>query len=144
MLGTSFASVADLAVLEGRTLVGIVPLEVLMAAPAGARVGTLMDPDPPVVAPDEDWESVAWAMVRKNESSVAVVDELGDLVGLCRRTGSCHRCLLDTTRTWPAWADISPAPNAPAKPPKRRWCAGYGTGCRGSWWGSAAPWRRRP
>ena len=42
----------------------------------------LMDTDPPVVTPTVDQESVAWAMVRKNESSVAVVSGDGEFVGL--------------------------------------------------------------
>jgi len=41
-----------------------------------------MDPDPPVVSPGVDQESVAWEVVRRGESSVAVVDEAGRFAGL--------------------------------------------------------------
>jgi magnesium transporter len=42
----------------------------------------VMDPDPPVVSPGVNQEQVAWKMVRRGESSVAVVDPGGRLVGL--------------------------------------------------------------
>ena len=42
----------------------------------------VMDLDPPVVEPGVDQERVAWEMVRSGESSVAVVDENRQLVGL--------------------------------------------------------------
>jgi magnesium transporter len=80
--GVRYDCVDDVVVLDDRRLIGIVPIEVLMAAPADARVGDLMDADPPAVRPDSDQESVAWEMVRKHESSVAVVDGGGDFVGL--------------------------------------------------------------
>jgi CBS domain-containing protein len=82
MAVVGYDCVDDVAVLEGKPLVGIVPIEVLMAAAQDARLAELMDADPPVVTPVLDQESVAWAMVRKNESSVAVVDGAGEFVGL--------------------------------------------------------------
>ena len=82
MAGVSYDCADDVAVLEGQRLVGIVPIEVLMAAAQDARLAELMDDDPPVVTPAIDQESVAWAMVRKNESSVAVVNGAGEFVGL--------------------------------------------------------------
>ena len=82
MAGVSYDCADDVAVLEGQRLVGIVPIEVLMAAAQDARLAELMDDDPPVVTPAVDQESVAWAMVRKNESSVAVVNGAGEFVGL--------------------------------------------------------------
>ena len=80
--GARWDCVDAVVVLEGQRLTGLVPLEVLLAAPDDARVGDLMDADPPTVKPDSDQESVAWEMVRKNESSVAVVDGDGEFVGL--------------------------------------------------------------
>ena len=80
--GVTFDSVDDIAVLEGDALAGIVPIERLMAAPDETRVADLMDPDPPVVAPGTDRESAAWAMARRHESSVAVVDGDGAFAGL--------------------------------------------------------------
>lgn len=82
MLGATYDCADDVAVLEGSRLAGLVPLEVLLAAPHDARVADVMDADPPVVGPDVDRESVAWAMVRKGESSVAVLDSRGEFVGL--------------------------------------------------------------
>jgi magnesium transporter len=70
------------AVLDGERLVGIVPIERLIAAAPETRVVDLMDADPPVVTPDADGERVAWEMVRRNESSVAVVDGSGAFQGL--------------------------------------------------------------
>ena len=82
MVGVRYECVDDVVVLDDRRLIGIVPMEVLTAAPEGARLGDLMDADPPAVKPDSDRESVAWEMVRRNESSVAVVDGDGEFVGL--------------------------------------------------------------
>ena len=82
MAGVRYDCFDDVVVLEDRRLIGIVPMEVRTAAPDGARIGDLMDADPPAVKPDSDRESVAWEMVRRNESSVAVVDGDGDFVGL--------------------------------------------------------------
>jgi magnesium transporter len=74
--------VADVAVCRGDRLEGLVPLEVVLAAPDGHRVGTLMDPDPPVVAPGTDQEVAAWKAVEHGETSLAVVDGSGRFVGL--------------------------------------------------------------
>jgi magnesium transporter len=79
---TGYDCADDVAVLDGSRLMGIVPIEVLMAAAPDAPLADVMDTDPPVVTPTVDQESVAWAMVRKNESSVAVVNGDGEFVGL--------------------------------------------------------------
>jgi magnesium transporter len=80
--GNGYDCVDDVAVVDAGRLVGIVPIEVLFAAPGDALLSGLMDSDPPVVTPAVDPESVAWAMVAKNESSVAVVDGDGRFLGL--------------------------------------------------------------
>jgi magnesium transporter len=82
MVGASFECADDVAVLDNRRLVGVVPIERLLAAEPGTRMSDLMDADPPVVTPDADGERVAWETVRRNESSVAVVDGSGDFHGL--------------------------------------------------------------
>jgi magnesium transporter len=82
MAGAAYDCADDIAVLDGRRLVGIVPIETLIAADPGVSVGELMDADPPVFTPDADQERVAWEMVRRNESSVAVVDGGGEFAGL--------------------------------------------------------------
>lgn len=82
LMGAAFDCADDIAVLEGERLVGLVPIERLLAAPESARVGEAMDADPPVVGPGSDQESVAWKLVRRGESSVAVVDDGGRFLGL--------------------------------------------------------------
>lgn len=72
----------DIAVLKGDQLVGLLPIERLLGAPADATVDAIMDPDPPTVPPGEAQERAAWEMVRRGESSLAVVDEDGRFVGL--------------------------------------------------------------
>ena len=82
LVGERFDCADDIAVLDGERIVGLLPIERLLAAPADAQVGGIMDPDPPVVAPGRDQEAVAWEMVRRGESSVAVEDGAGRFVGL--------------------------------------------------------------
>jgi len=82
LAGQSFDCADDVAVLEGSALVGVVPIERLLAAPPDARIADVMDPDPPVVAPGADQEVVAWRMVDRGESSIAVVDSAGRFTGL--------------------------------------------------------------
>jgi magnesium transporter len=82
MVGTTFECADDVAVLDGGRFVGVVPIERLIAAAPETLMADLMDEDPPVVTPDADGERVAWEMVRRNESSVAVVDASGVFQGL--------------------------------------------------------------
>jgi len=80
--GRAFDSAHDVAVLDGTSLTGLLPIERLFSAQPGTRVADVMDPEPPVVAPGADQEAVAWEMVRRGESSVAIVDSAGHFVGL--------------------------------------------------------------
>jgi magnesium transporter len=82
MAGRRFECAEDVAVLEGETLVGVVPVEALLAANRDARVEDVMDASPPAVAPGDDQEGVAWRMVRRAEASMPVVDSDGRFVGL--------------------------------------------------------------
>lgn len=82
LLGAAFECADDVAVVADDALVGIVPIERLFAASDEQRVAAIMDPDPPVVSPGANQESVAWEMVRRGESSVAVVDSAGRFLGL--------------------------------------------------------------
>jgi magnesium transporter len=77
-----YESVADVAVCDEDRLVGLVPVEVVLAAPGDRRIGAVMDPDPPVVAPGTDQEVAAWKAVEHGETSLAVVDPLGRFIGL--------------------------------------------------------------
>lgn len=72
----------DIAVLDGSTLVGLLPVERLLAAPADARIDAIMDPDPPRVPPGAALERAAWEMVRRGEASLPVVGDDGEFVGL--------------------------------------------------------------
>lgn len=84
IVGTSYESAVDVAVLVEDRLVGLVSIEALLAADREAGIEALMDPDPPVVAPGEDQEVAAWVMCRKAEESIAVVDADGRFLGLIR------------------------------------------------------------
>ncbi|HWS57314.1 MAG TPA: magnesium transporter [Actinotalea sp.] len=82
-----FDSVSDVAVLApgpvGRQrLLGLIPVERLLAADADRTAESLMDADHPVVAPGLDQEKAAWRAVRAGESSLAVVDADGMFRGL--------------------------------------------------------------
>lgn len=82
LTGQQYACATDVAVCVDGRLIGLVPIEVLLAAPADAPARTIMDPDPPVVRPGADQEQAAWKAVQQGESALAVVDEAGGFVGL--------------------------------------------------------------
>jgi magnesium transporter len=81
-VGASFESAVDVAVLEGESLVGIASIEALLAADPEERIRSVMDPDPPVVAPGVDQEAAGWLMCQRGEASIAVVDSGRRFVGL--------------------------------------------------------------
>jgi len=80
--GRLFESVADVAVLDGERLVGLVPIERLMAANPGTPLLELVDREPTHVAPDVDQEQAAAQMASHAERSLAVVDDAGRFRGL--------------------------------------------------------------
>jgi magnesium transporter len=82
LVGKTYDCVDDIAVLDGPRLVGIVPIERLLAADADALIEDVMVRNPPVVAPGADQEHVAWNMVHRDQSSVAVVHADGTFAGL--------------------------------------------------------------
>jgi magnesium transporter len=82
MAGQSFDSADELVVLDGERLAGIVGVERLFAADAGAGVGEVMDPDPPAIGPGDQGEVVARRAVARGESSLAVVDADQRFLGL--------------------------------------------------------------
>ena len=82
VVGSEFDCAHDVAVLESGLLVGLVPIERLLAADAEARIEDLMDADPASVTPDTDQERAARKMVELHECSLAVIDEDGRFVGL--------------------------------------------------------------
>ena len=81
-MGQSFDSASDVAVLDGGELIGLLPMERLLAVEDDARVEEVMDADPPIAAPDTNREAVAWEMINRGESSVAIVDSQGVFLGL--------------------------------------------------------------
>ena len=82
LAGQSFDSASDVAVLDGDELIGLLPMERLLAAEGDTRVPDLMDADPPIAAPDTNREAVAWEMINRGESSAAIVDSQGTFIGL--------------------------------------------------------------
>jgi magnesium transporter len=82
MRGRRFDSAAAVAVLDGDRLVGVATIERILAAPEGATLSDVMDPAPPVVAPDTDQEHAAWQAVQRDEPGLAVVDGVGRFHGL--------------------------------------------------------------
>ena len=72
--GRDFNSASVAAVCDGEMLVGLVTIERLLNAPAGAAVGAVMDDDPPTVSPDTHQERVAWTAFQHGEPGIAVVD----------------------------------------------------------------------
>ena len=74
LLGRDFECADDVAVIDRGSLVGLVPIERLLAADPGATIAALMDSDPPSVSPSHPQEAVAWKMIRHGESSMPVVD----------------------------------------------------------------------
>jgi magnesium transporter len=82
MVGQRYDSASHIAVCESRKFLGVVTLEDLLAAPADATLGELMDRDAPVVAPGVDQEVAAWHAVRNEESALSVVDGQSHFLGL--------------------------------------------------------------
>lgn len=77
-----YTCASHIVVLRGARFAGIIRLEDLLAAPADASAASLMDPEPPAVAPGADQELAAWRAVRRGESALAVVDAQGHFGGL--------------------------------------------------------------
>lgn len=87
LAGRRFDSAADVAVCadgggSGRRLLGLIPLESIVAADAHILAGDLMDPDPPIVGSGLRQEKAAWKATAHGESSLAVVDTDGTFRGL--------------------------------------------------------------
>jgi magnesium transporter len=86
LLSDRYESVADVAVCslddpEPR-LLGLIPIERVLAADPAVLAADLMDTDPPVIASGLDQEEAAWKAAHHHESSLAVVDDRGVFRGL--------------------------------------------------------------
>ena len=82
MRGVRFDSAGVVAVCAGPKLTGLVTIERLLAGRGEAAMATLMDTEPPVVAPGLDQEHAAWLAAQRAEPGLAVVDEQGRFQGL--------------------------------------------------------------
>jgi magnesium transporter len=80
--GQEFDSASDIAVCDDKRLLGLISIERLMKAPGDAAARDIMDADPAVAGPGIDQEAAAWKAVEHGESSLAVVDDNGRLIGL--------------------------------------------------------------
>jgi magnesium transporter len=82
LAGQSFECAEDIAVLDGDALIGLVSIEALLGADPRARIDDVMEAEPSVVAPGTDQEEAARRAVKRHETSLAVVDDIGRFVGL--------------------------------------------------------------
>lgn len=81
MAGQSFDFV-DVVVLDQGRLIGLVAASRLLEAGEEALLGELAEPDPAVIRPGDPEEPAAWAMVRRRQGALAVVEADGSFVGL--------------------------------------------------------------
>ena len=131
LVGRHFDSAGDIAVLDGTGLAGLLPLEDLLAAGEAVHIGDLMDARPPVMAPGADQEAVAWEMVRRGESSVALVDEDGRFAGLVPPHRMLGVLLAEHDEDVARFAGYLSSTKELGRPPRNRCSGGSGTGCRG-------------
>jgi magnesium transporter len=82
LVGRSFASAADVVVVDDRRLVGLVPIERLLTAAAATPLAELVDAAPVAVAPGADREAATVELVRRHGHTLAVVDADGRFHGV--------------------------------------------------------------
>jgi magnesium transporter len=76
-----FELASHVAVCADAKLLGVIRIEELLPAAPDASAHSLMDPDPPVVAPGLDQERAAWHAVKHGESALGVLDAEGRFHG---------------------------------------------------------------
>lgn len=84
LCGCPLSQAGHVYLLEGDLLVGQVPVERLLSADRGARLGDLRGPDPLDARPGDDAERVALRAVRHHAIDVAVADHDGRFLGALR------------------------------------------------------------
>lgn len=82
MTGKAFDVVDEIVILDEGRLIGLVSLGTLLQADEGTRLGDLTDVPPAAIRPEEPEEPVAWEMVRREQSNLAVVGPDGTFIGL--------------------------------------------------------------
>ena len=87
LVGHEYESTVDVAVCAVEDapryqLLGLIPLERVLAAEAAELARDLMDAHPPVVLPEINQEEAAWKAAHEGKSSLAVVDADGAFRGL--------------------------------------------------------------
>jgi magnesium transporter len=82
LLRGSFEQATDVVVLENDRVAGLVPVERVLAAGPGTRLGELSGDELPVVAEDVDREHAAALAAHLGSRTVGVVDADGRLLGL--------------------------------------------------------------
>jgi magnesium transporter len=82
LIGRDSDCAVDIAVCDGESLLGLVPIERLLAADAQTTLAHLMDGPPPTVVHGADQEDAVREAVRRRGRSVAVTDERGRFLGL--------------------------------------------------------------
>ena len=82
LVGRSFASAADVVVVDDGRLVGLVPIERLLTAAAATPLAELGDAAPVAVAPGADREAATVELVRGHGRTLAVVDADGRFHGV--------------------------------------------------------------
>jgi magnesium transporter len=100
LVGTHYASASDVAVCSydgaaPRRLLGLIPIETVLAADPRSLASELMDADPPVIRPGLDQEEAAWKAAHHGESSLAVVDADGAFKGLVPPTRLLRTMLVE-------------------------------------------------
>jgi magnesium transporter len=77
-----YESAAHIAVCREEVFLGLIRVEDLLVAPAGAAAEAIMDPDPPRVTDGLDREVAAWRAVHHRETALAVVTPEGRFLGI--------------------------------------------------------------
>jgi magnesium transporter len=77
-----FESVEEVVVLDDGRLAGVVPVGRVLQAGPRTPVEEIMDADPPVIRPGAEEEAAAWALTRRGESTIPIVDADGTFQGV--------------------------------------------------------------
>jgi magnesium transporter len=82
LVACTFDYAGDVVVLEGRRLVGVLPIEELLAADGDRQIADLMDRNPQVVQAGAAQEEAVRRAIERSDSALAVVDESGSFLGM--------------------------------------------------------------